>query len=185
MSRKVLIVYKTRYGATEEVALKFREILEKNGFIVDLVDLKNQQNPNIAGYSGFILGSGIKMGRWTKEAKKFLKNNVKTINSGIIPVGIFLCSGEAANPTTRPEAIEKYLIKVFEEFGLKKGEHVIYEAFGGVYDLSESSKVGWFMKKMLNMAADDDPIMVRDQRIDARDWDQINAFISDFIQKFS
>ncbi len=184
MSQRILIVYKTRYGATEEVSLKFKEVLEQNGFSVDLVNLKTRKPSRIDGYSGILLGSGIRMGRWTKEAKKFLKNNVSTFNSTKVQVGIFLCSGEAADPETRPEAIEKYLKNIFSDFGLELGDHILYDAFGGVYDLSDTSKLSWFMKRMMNMAADEDPIMVRDQRVDARDWDQINKFINRFMKKF-
>lgn len=185
MSKKILIAYRSRYGATEEVSEKFKEVLEQNGFEVDLINLKQRKKPDIAEYSGLLIGSGIRIGRWTNHAKNFLKNNVKAINSTKMKVGVFVCSGEAANPEERPAAIDKYLVQIFYQFGLELDDHILYDAFGGVYDLSETSQLGWFMKKMMNMAADDDPVMVRDKRVDARDWDQIDAFISNFMSKFN
>lgn len=183
MSKKILIVYRSRYGATEEVSISFKNNLEKKGFIVDLINLKTKKKPIIKEYSAILIGSGIRMGRWTREAKNFLKNNVATINSTKMQIGVFICSGEAANAEERPAAIEKYLLQVFSEFGLELDDHILYDAFGGVYDLSESSKLSWFMKRMMNMAADDDPIMIRDERVDTRDWNQIDTFIQNFIKK--
>ena len=185
VSKNVLIAYGTRYGSTEEIPIKFKQTLEKNGFNADLINLKvkSKKIPNITSYSGVLIGSGIRIGKWTKEAKKFLKTNIKTINDNKKLVGIYLSSGEASDPVKKPEAVEKYLNKVFNELGLNLGDHILYAAFGGVFDLSETSKLGWFNKKMLNMAASDDPNIVLNERNDQRDWDQINTFLENFISR--
>ncbi len=185
MSKNVLIAYGSRYGSTEEISIKFRQTLEENKYTVDLINLKAKTKtiPNIANYSGVLIGSGIRIGRWTKEAKKFLKTNVKAINDNKILVGIFLSSGEASDPDKKPEAVEKYLIKVFQEIGLDLGDHVLYDAFGGVFDLSDTSTLGWLNKRMLKMAASDDPNITLNERNDQRDWDQINTFLENFISR--
>ncbi|UCE12200.1 MAG: hypothetical protein JSV04_08330 [Candidatus Heimdallarchaeota archaeon] len=185
MSKQVLIAYGTRFGSTEEISIKFQQILEENGFAVELIDLKAKKKgkPNITNYIGVLIGSGIRITRWTKEAKNFLKNNIKTINENKILVGIYLSSGEASDPDKRPAIIEKYLVKVFEELGLNLGDNVLYDAFGGVFDLSKTTNLSWINRKMLNTAADEDPNIVRNERRDYRDWDQINKFIEDFIRK--
>lgn len=115
-----------------------------NGFSVDLVNLKMNKlkKINLEDYSGLLIGSGIRIARWTKEAKEFLKNQVKAINETNILVGVYLSSGDASNPDERPEIIEKYLIKIFLEFGLRIGENIKYDAFGGVFDLSKSTNMG-------------------------------------------
>ncbi|MFW9906256.1 MAG: flavodoxin domain-containing protein [Candidatus Thorarchaeota archaeon] len=185
MPKKVLIAYGTRFGSTEEVSLKFKQTLEENGFIVDLVNLraKKKANPTITEYFAVLIGSGIRITRWTKEAKKFLENNVKAINEKKILTGVFLCSGEASNPEKRSEVIEKYLVDVFTEFGLNLGENVLYDAFGGVFDLSKTSNLNWMNKRMLKMAANEDPNIVLNERKDYRDWDQINAFLDTFMRR--
>ena len=168
VSKNVLIAYGIRYGSTEEISIKFKQTLEENGFNVDLINLKAKSKKilSITSYSGVLIGSGIRIGKWTKEAKMFLKTNIKTINDNKKLVGIYLSSGEASDPVKKPEAIEKYLNKVFNELGLNLGDHILYDAFGGVFDLSETSKLGWFNKKMLNMAASDDPNIVLNERND-------------------
>ena len=183
MAKKILIAYGSRYGSTEEISIKFKEILEEKGFTVDLVDLKSRNKPDIHNYSGLLIGSGIRIGKWTKYAKNFLKANVKDINKKKMVVGIFLSSGEASDPENRPEAIEKYLKAIFKELGLDLEDHILYDAFGGVYDLSETSKLGWFNKKMMSMAAEEDPDIILNEKNDMRDWDQIHGFLDRFIEK--
>jgi len=186
MSKNVLIVYGSRYGSTEEISTNFKQTLEENGIIVDLINLKskNKKIPNITNYSGVLIGSGIRIARWTKEAKNFLKSHIKAINENQIVVGIYLSSGEASDPVKRPEAVEKYLVKVFQELGLDLGDHILYDAFGGVFDLSETTKLSWINRKMLKTALKkEDPNIDPHGRKDLRDWDQINQFIENFIAR--
>jgi len=185
MSKNVLIVYGSRYGSTEEISTNFKQTLEDNGFIVDLINLKSKHKkiPNITNYSGVLIGSGIRIARWTKETKNFLKTNIKAINEYQIVVGIYLSSGEASDPVKRPEAVEKYLVKVFQELGLDLGDHILYDAFGGVFDLSKTTKLSWINRKMLKTAAKEDPNIDPHGRNDLRDWDQINQFIENFIAR--
>ncbi len=96
-------------------------------------------------------------------------------------VGIFLSSGEASDPEKRPEIVEKYLLKVFKEVGLELGDHIFYDAFGGVFDLSKNTNLNWINRKMLRTAAKEDPKIDPYGRRDYRDWDQINKFIDQFI----
>ena len=183
MSKKILIVYGTRFGSTEEIALNFKQKLEQKGFSIDLVNLKSKKikHLKIFHYSGVLIGSGIRIARWTKEAKNFLKTNVKDINKSRMLVGIFLSSGEASDPEKRPEIVEKYLVKVFKELGLDLGDHILYDAFGGVFDLSKNTNLSWINRKMLRAAAKEDPKIDSCGRRDYRDWDQINKFLDQFI----
>ena len=186
MSKRILIVYGSRYGSTEEISNKFKQTAEVKGLSVDIINLKAKkiQIPNISNYSGVLIGSGILLNRWTKEAKRFLKKNVIELNDNRILVGIYLSSGLAANPERRPEAVEKLLIKVFEKVGLELGDNVLYDAFGGVNDLSENTNLSGLHRKMLKMASKMDPdYIVLGERKDWRDWDQINKFIDNFISK--
>ncbi|MHA2204195.1 MAG: flavodoxin domain-containing protein [Candidatus Hodarchaeales archaeon] len=185
MSKKVLIAYGSRYGSTEEISINFKETLEENGFLVDLMNLRSKNNviSNIANYSGVLIGSGIRIARWTKEAKNFLKRNVNHLNENETLVGIFLSSGEASDPEKRPDIVEKYLVTIFKELGLDLGNHVLYDAFGGVFDLSETTELSWINRKMVKMAAKDDPNIELNKRNDLRDWDQINKFIDSFASR--
>ena len=112
-----------------------------------------------------------------------MKKNTRTINETGKLVGLFVSAGETAE--NKQGAIEKYLIKVIDDVGLNTGDNLIYDSFGGVYDLTEKSKLNWFFKRTMSMAADEDPNFARGERTDQRDWDQINEFIMDFMRKIN
>ncbi|NMC58378.1 MAG: hypothetical protein GYA51_03180 [Candidatus Methanofastidiosa archaeon] len=90
MSKNVLIVYGSRYGCTEEVSKEIGKILEKEGLSVSLVNLESSKNaPKIEEYDAFLVGSGIKIGKWTKETDNFLKKNKELLKTKIL--GLYTC----------------------------------------------------------------------------------------------
>ncbi|MCC7572264.1 MAG: hypothetical protein KO464_02615 [Candidatus Methanofastidiosum sp.] len=44
-------------------------------------------------YDAFLVGSGIKIGKWTKETDNFLKKNKELLKNKIL--GLYTCSGLA------------------------------------------------------------------------------------------
>jgi len=73
---RTLIAYITKGAATEEAASAVANVLRnKCRFEVDLVDLKKNPFPDIAGYKNVIIGSGVRMQRVYREALKFLEKN--------------------------------------------------------------------------------------------------------------
>ena len=80
IKKKVLIVYDTRYGATEITSRDISDVLEEKGVDVDLINLKPLkmvQWPDPEQYNGIIVGSSVAMFRWKKKPKKFLSKNKK------------------------------------------------------------------------------------------------------------
>jgi menaquinone-dependent protoporphyrinogen oxidase len=77
MSEKVLVTYATKYGATAEIAEKIGEVLRENDLSTDVVDVKKVKD--LAPYSAVVLGSAVYIGRWRKEAVKFMEDNVEAL----------------------------------------------------------------------------------------------------------
>jgi menaquinone-dependent protoporphyrinogen oxidase len=175
---KVLIAFGSRYGSTKEISEKISEILKNQELetqLLNLRDVKRKNWPFIYNFDGILIGSGIMMGAWTKEGKKFLKLiQSKNITK---PIGVFVSCGEAMNPNNKSIANDKYLGKVLEKFGVKAS---LYEAFGGVFDLSKESNLGKITKKILLAVSKEDPTIKPDQRNDGRDWAQIEKFAIEF-----
>jgi menaquinone-dependent protoporphyrinogen oxidase len=179
-----LIVFASRFGSAGEIAEELAEELEKNGMRTEVLDLKNLKNKYnilpLEEFDGIIVGSGIKMGRWTEEALKFLEINKEILNQR--PLGLFVSSGEAANPLTYPLAHEKYLIKIMEKLGITAD---MTEAFGGVFDFSSSSKYSFIEKKILKKIAksNETGFIVHDGKLnDFRNWQLIRQWATDFSQ---
>lgn len=192
--KKVLIAYGTRYGSTEEISKEIGAILKKEGLEVQLVDLKKtkaKEWPSLENFDGVLAGSSIAMGKWMNEPQEFLKKHKAEIQKKEKIFGLFVSCGSAmVNPSTReplyPEKCEKaksdYLEKVMAKIGIEAN---IYDAFGGVYDFSESSRMGGFAKKMMKMGikqmSEDYGIEIDENgKTDFRDWDQIQNFAKKF-----
>ncbi len=185
----MLVAYGSRYGSTEEIARAIAETLTREGLDTHLLDLKHtkqKQWPRLALFDAVLVGSGIKIGRWTGEASRFLKKlagEVETITAKRLIVGIFVSCGLAINTEKRPEARRNYIEKAVTELGLSDAVDA-YDAFGGVYDLSPSAPMGFLDKKMLSMGAKqmvkDGTPLVEGVRNDLRDWAQIQTFAEQF-----
>jgi menaquinone-dependent protoporphyrinogen IX oxidase len=125
---KTIIAYQTKSGVTKENAELIASVLsEKFGLKVDVIDLKEKMNPDIANYDNIIVGSGIRMGRWYGKPKSFLNKNDFSGKK----LAIYLSSGRAADPETHDQVVENYVGKI-----LKKRPHlkpIAYNAFGGYY----------------------------------------------------
>ncbi|MEJ2751878.1 MAG: flavodoxin domain-containing protein [Candidatus Promineifilaceae bacterium] len=77
MSEKVLVTYATKYGATAEIAEKIAEVLRANDLSTDVMDVKKVKD--LAPYSAVVLGSAVYIGRWRKEAVKFMEDNEEAL----------------------------------------------------------------------------------------------------------
>ena len=178
--KKVLIAYGTRYGSTEEIVSKISETLEKKNLKTTLINLEKIKSPdslNIEDYDGILIGSGIKIGKWTKTSKTFLQYIKEKSFDNTKVLGIFISSGEAGNKERIPYAKENYIENVLKETEAKVD---LYDAFGGVIDLSKDSNLGFLVKKLLKAMAKKDPYIKEGERNDGRDWEQIKNFAEQF-----
>jgi len=146
---KALIVYGTRYGATASTSEEIAEVLRQEGFDVRAVNIKEDKVKDITEYELVIVGSGIKIGKWTKEPEKFLKKFQNELAKK--KVAIFVCCG-GAHPLTEGEEktneIEEAKTKYLEEKAAKYNlQPVALGLFGGVYDFN---KMSWFFRKTMS-----------------------------------
>jgi menaquinone-dependent protoporphyrinogen oxidase len=145
---KGLIVYGTRYGAAASTSQDIAETLRQEGLDVKVVNLKEEKVKDITDCELVIVGSGIQMGKWTKEPEKFLKKFQKELTKK--KVALFVCCG-SAQPLTeeerKPEHIEKARRKYLEEKAAKYNlQPVALGFFGGVYNFN---KVPWLFRKFM------------------------------------
>ncbi|MFX0172644.1 MAG: flavodoxin domain-containing protein [Candidatus Hodarchaeota archaeon] len=177
----ILVVYANRYGSTAEIAQEIAETLEKNEMEVELIDLKDSVKiPSLDYYDGILVGTGIRMGRWIKEALKFLKQKREILRNKFL--GIFISSVEAANPNTYEMAKQKYIEKILLKTSINS-DRVMKEAFGGIFDFSMNSNYNYIEKKILQRIAQtrDDGFIVHDGKLnDFRNWQRIRNWATDF-----
>ena len=92
MDRKILVVYATKYGATAEISEKIGEVLRQAGLQTDILPVDSVHD--LTPYTAVVLGSAVYIGKWRKDAVKFLKTNEKELAER--PVWLF-SSGPAGN----------------------------------------------------------------------------------------
>ena len=146
---KALIVYGTRYGATANTSEVIADTLRQVGYEVRIVNAKKDKVQNISEFDLIIVGSGIQMGKWTKEPEEFLKKYQKELSNK--KLALFVSCG-GANPLSEGEkkkkefddAKRKYLEDKSVEY---KVNPVTLGFFGGCYDFNQMS---WFFKKTLS-----------------------------------
>ena len=85
MDKNVLITYASKYGATKEIAEKIGEVLRQAGLQLDLLPVAAVRDLN--RYEVVILGSAVYVGKWQKEAVKFLQTYESSLSER--PVWLF------------------------------------------------------------------------------------------------
>jgi menaquinone-dependent protoporphyrinogen oxidase len=97
MDVQVLVAYATKYGATAEIADKIGEVLRQAGLRAHV--LPADRVGDLTPYQAVVLGSAVYIGRWRKEAVKFLKANETALAEK--PVWLF-----SSGPTGEGNAVE-------------------------------------------------------------------------------
>jgi menaquinone-dependent protoporphyrinogen oxidase len=77
MDKRVLVTYATKYGGTAEIAEKIGQVLRQAGLSTDV--LPTTRVGDLSAYKAVVLGSGVYVGRWRKEAATFVKANEKVL----------------------------------------------------------------------------------------------------------
>ncbi len=177
--KKVLMIYGTRYGSTKEISEKIAEILREKQFEVALINISEEAVPSLGEYDGVLIGTGIRIGKWTKKIKKFVKKKLVELNNREFKLGFYISCGTASKKEKVQEATEKFLLKIAEELGLSLD---LYDAFGGTYDLRENSPIGKIVRAALKASLKEEEgwEIVEDKLYDFRDWDQIKSFTEKF-----
>ena len=66
----VLVTTASKHGATREIAGEIVRVLDEHGVATKLVDI--DEAGDLSGYDGYVVGSGIYLGNWLKEARRFV-----------------------------------------------------------------------------------------------------------------
>ena len=176
MNEKVLVCYGSRHGSTAEISERITEILRGRGAEVDLINLKNEKIKDIKDYDLIVIGSGIQMGKWTKEALRCIKKHREILSQK--KVAIFVSCMSAAEPDKCSTARREYLEKIAHDF--PEINPISMGLFGGLID----STRGNFMTKAIMQALAKSFVEEGEEppeRIDLRDWEQIRIWAEGLI----
>ncbi len=179
MNDRILICYGSRYGSTGEIAEKISEILQEHGATVEVVNLKNDKVKDLESFDYVIVGSGIQMGKWTKEPLKFLKKNRDLLSRK--KVALFVSCMSATKSETCNQGRRDYLDKIDADF--PEIVPISMGLFGGLIDPSRGGIMTKGIMKALLMEFAPKGEVPPDY-VDLRDWDQIRSWTENLIPGF-
>lgn len=185
MSTKALIVYGTRYGATEGTSEEIAKVLRSEGLDVRVVNAKKEKIKDISEYDLVIVGSGMQMAKWTGAAENFLKKFQKELSSK--KVAIFVSSGAQAlvEYEKKTEEIEKARKQYLEDKAEKYNLHPISMViFGGVWDFNQMFFL--FRKTLASFKPKIEEAGFKEIKpglYDTRDWDSIRTWAKEIATK--
>ena len=168
MSKKVLVTFGSKYGATAQIAEKIGQVLQEAGFDTKVVSTRTADKP--AAYDAVVLGSSVYVGSWRKESAKYLRDNLQELKTKA--VWIF-----SSGPTGEGDPVE-----LAQGWRVPKNLKVTIDSiqprdvtvFHGNVDVNKLSKLHkWMIEKV------EAPVG------DFRDWDAIISWaksIADALQ---
>ena len=102
---KTAIIYASKYGTTEKVAVSIAEKLRENNE-VELFSLKENANPDISDFRTVILGSSIYAGKASRKMKTFCAKNEQVLLQK--KLGLFVCGMEPSRAKRQKELEDAY-----------------------------------------------------------------------------
>ena len=121
MTRRILVAYASKHGATAEIAGAIADQLRSEGLEATCADAGDVKD--VADYDAVVLGSAVYMKRWRPEARRFLRKHHDGLDER--PFWVFSSGyiGENRDPAWEEP---RKIIDTVEKLGVR--EHV---TFGG------------------------------------------------------
>jgi menaquinone-dependent protoporphyrinogen oxidase len=157
MTGKVLIVYTSRKGSTEEIARAIAAELEAMGNTVTVADMEGITS--VGDFSAVIIGAPVYLARIEKAVPAFVARNSDGLPK--VPVAAFVVGIAPVNPAVG--SVEEVLGKL--RAALDPVKPAAVTMFAGVLDLSRMSFVERTMTTLMNVFTGD-----------FRDWEAIRAW---------
>jgi menaquinone-dependent protoporphyrinogen oxidase len=156
MDVRVLVAYASKYGGTAEIAKRIGQVISDAGLSIDVLEVEKVKG--LGHYKAVVLGSALYMGRWRREAARFLKINEEVLEGQM--VWLF-----SSGPTDKGDPLELveglYLPKGLQPVADRIGPEDIV-IFHGVAALEKMNFFErWIMKKIKAPVGD------------FRDWEMI------------
>jgi len=183
MAKKALIVYGTRYGATESTSEEIAKVLKGEGLEVKVVNAKKEKVKDISPYDLIIIGSGMQMGKWTGEPENFLNQFQKELANKKVAIFVSSAAQALIEYEKKTEEIENNRKKYLEEKAAKYNlQPISMIILGGVWDFN---KMNFLLRKTL---AGFKPRIeeagfkeIKPGLYDTRDWDAIRKWAKGLI----
>jgi menaquinone-dependent protoporphyrinogen oxidase len=165
---RVLVTAASKHGATRELAETIARVLEEHGLSTELVEMDEVHD--LGSYDAFVVGSGIYLGNWLKEARRFIDAHAGELAER--PTWLFASGSIVGVPPVPndPNALRAGLAERLVE-ATNAREHKL---FAGKLDLST---LGLLEKAAVRGAHASEG--------DYRDWDEVKRWATEIAAELS
>lgn len=118
----ILVGYSTTSGCTEAIASWIADELRTTGKQVDCIDLAT--NPDPTQYDAFVIGAGVRAGKWHGQAIRWLQTHAETLKTR--PVATYSVCLNVVPKEDRPldwGEIDKYATMTAQQTGVPLVAH--------------------------------------------------------------
>jgi menaquinone-dependent protoporphyrinogen oxidase len=145
---KALIVYGTRYGATQGTSEEIGKVLQEANFEVKVVNAKEEKIEAISEYRLVVVGSGMAMGNWASEAEDFVKRFHKDLENK--KLAIFISSLKPVEEKEGKTALVARIQKIGLDDKILKYQlkPISTGVFGGIINYN---KMNFIIKKSMEI----------------------------------
>jgi menaquinone-dependent protoporphyrinogen oxidase len=176
---KALVLYGSRWGGTVAVAQRIGQALSEEGFTVNVAEAKNPpKNPE--DYVLFVIGSGMRADKWTKETLEFMEKNSKILQTKETALFVSCQMADRTEPEVREKAKKQYLQDTAEQYGLKP---ISFGFFGGFLDFKDSHGLIVDIMVRVNRKSLRRNGLDTTKVHDTRDWNNIAAWARETAKK--
>src|SRR5262245_5475264 len=159
MTKTILVAHASKYGSTREVAESIAATLRNRLLRVDVLPAAEVET--LDGYAGVVLGGGMYMGRWHRDARGFARHFADDLCE--LPIALFALGPIDDVPKHRAGSEDQFR-KAIEKLPF---EPVASTLFGGVVD-----------PRQLHFPFNHMPAA------DVRDWEEIRAWAGEIAERF-
>jgi menaquinone-dependent protoporphyrinogen oxidase len=181
---KTLIVYGTRYGATTGTSKEIAQVLHKEGFEIKVVNAKEEKISDISEYELIIVGSGIRLGKWTGEADYFLKKFHRELGQKKLAIFVSSMKSVSEREGKTEDVAGSHKVALEDKVAQFSLHPIALGFFSGVIDFNKmdffTRKTMGFLKPQLEKDGfKEEPLGV----YDLRDWDEIRSWARELAVK--
>jgi menaquinone-dependent protoporphyrinogen IX oxidase len=182
---KALIVYGTRYGATEGTATEIAKVLQDAKIDVSVVNAKEGRVKDISEYGFVIVGSGMALGNWAGETEAFVKKFQKILESKKVALFISSLNPVEGKAGKSDRAARTRKVGLDDKI-LKYHLHPIMTGlFGGVIDFT---KMNFITRKTMELGYKSQLQQGSFKEVepgvwDLRDWEEIRSWAKELAKQ--
>jgi menaquinone-dependent protoporphyrinogen oxidase len=181
MVKKALIVYGTRYGATESTSEEIARVLQGEGLEARIVNSRKEKVKDISLYDLIIVGSGMQMGKWTAEPEHFLNQFQNELANKKLAIFVSSAAQAFLEHEKKTAEIEKNKKQYLEEKAARYNlQPVSMAILGGVWDYNKMNFV--FRKTLAGFKPRIEAAGFKEIKpglYDTRDWNVIRGWAKD------